>query len=184
MLLCTTRVGGFHPQSELRTSDRPMIVRAMFPLHCRPRGVGDDRDEDRYYTGQSPKRLLQSHQLSVPLLLLLRATMPPNQSVFVPASSENLLRPSLGASPSFAIRAPSLNLPGSTPYLLPKGWDNWLPELWTVLGLPQQPPVREVPTPCYRPGPSCVGSWCSATLWENAASLAELLWSHVLHLGG
>ena len=102
MLLSTTRVGGFHPQFELTTSDRPMIVLALFPLHCRPRGVGDDRDEDRYYTGQSPKRLLQSHQISVPLLLLLRATKPPHQSVFVPASCENLLRTSLGASPSFA----------------------------------------------------------------------------------
>jgi sulfite reductase alpha subunit-like flavoprotein len=30
------------------------------------------------------------------------------------------------------------------------GWDNWLPELWKVLGAPAMPLKREVPAPCYR----------------------------------
>mmetsp|Transcript_117427 Transcript_117427/g.377184 ORF Transcript_117427/g.377184 Transcript_117427/m.377184 type:complete len:1875 (+) Transcript_117427:88-5712(+) len=30
------------------------------------------------------------------------------------------------------------------------GWENWLPELWTALHVPQVPPVRAVPEPSYR----------------------------------
>eukprot|EP00932_Pfiesteria_piscicida_P001922 SRR837773.1187.p1 GENE.SRR837773.1187~~SRR837773.1187.p1 ORF type:complete len:649 (+),score=315.25 SRR837773.1187:293-1948(+) len=30
------------------------------------------------------------------------------------------------------------------------GWENWIPELWTTLGLPQMPQERKIPQPSYR----------------------------------
>lgn len=32
----------------------------------------------------------------------------------------------------------------------PRGWEAWLPELWSALGAPSVPLVREIPTPSYK----------------------------------